>query len=217
MYGGAGDDALHGLGGNDFLYGGGGDDILVGGAGDDHIDGGASYETLNYTGVFETFLPSTVNGRAVIRSATDGIDTLVDIEKIAFLDGDLIFDQDAVGSQLIRLYDTVLQRAPDPAGLDFYLDLIQDRGATITDVANDLINSPEFKTATGSLNDEQFVEYVYQQALGPCLRRRRLVLLRRATRERVFPCRTAAQLFRKRRAQGLGGAPSERWVFRHGR
>lgn len=166
LYGGDGADTIEGLDGNDYLYGGAGDDILIGGAGDDFIDGGAGYEMLTYNGVFETFAPVVENGQTVIHSDTDGTDTLVNIEKINFLDGSLIFDTDAVGAQLIRLYDTVLQRQPDSVGLDFYLDLVQDRGATIVDVANDLINSPEFKVATGSLNSEQFVEYVYQNALG---------------------------------------------------
>lgn len=166
LYGGDGDDTIEGLDGNDYLYGGAGNDILIGGAGDDFIDGGAGYEMLTYNGVFETFAPVVENGQTVIHSDTDGTDTLVNIEKINFLDGSLIFDTDAVGAQLIRLYDTVLQRQPDSVGLDLYLDLVQDRGATIVDVANDLINSPEFKAATGSLNSEQFVEYVYQNALG---------------------------------------------------
>jgi len=60
----------------------------------------------------------------------------------------------------------MLQRGADPIGLDFWLDQIQDNGATLNTVAASFLNSPEFQAATGTLSNTAFVEYIYQQALG---------------------------------------------------
>lgn len=166
LYGGAGADTLNGLAGNDSLFGGEDDDILVGGAGNDLLDGGAGYERLSYQGLFESFVATFNEGATIIRSASDGMDSLRGIERIDFLDGSLIIDADAIGSQIIRLYDTVLRRAPDNNGLDFWLDRMEDRGMTLLTVADELSGSAEFQQATGGLTNAQFVDYVYQQALN---------------------------------------------------
>lgn len=46
LYGGAGDDTIHGDQGNDSLFGGADDDALYGGAGDDRLDGGSGQDRL---------------------------------------------------------------------------------------------------------------------------------------------------------------------------
>lgn len=162
-----GDDNLVGTDRNDRLYGMGGNDVLSGGAGDDFIDGGAGNDRASYTGLFRGYAPSTVGGVTTLQGpASEGTDTLVSVENIVFKDGVLQSDPDAAFAQVERLYLSVLGRAPDAIGLDFYVDRIEDRQAALVSVANDLIGSAEFQAATGGLTNAQFVDYVYQHALG---------------------------------------------------
>ena len=67
--------------------------------------------------------------------AEGGTDTLTSVEFIQFQDGRLQFDADGFAAQVTRLYDTVLQRAPDQAGLDLWVDLMESGGASLKDVA----------------------------------------------------------------------------------
>ncbi|WP_156362442.1 M57 family metalloprotease [Sphingomonas sp. Leaf208] len=161
-----GADRLVGTAGADQLFGGGGNDVLFGAAGNDYLDGGTGIDRVDYSGVFRTYAPSVASGIATLHGSTEGTDTLVNIEYITFADGVFTIDADSVGAQVMRLYDTVFQRQPDAVGLDFYVDRIEDRGASIAAVASDFLNSSEFQQATGALSNGAFADYVYQNALG---------------------------------------------------
>ena len=84
--GGAGVDRLYGEEGADTLRGGAGNDILYGGRGGDTLAGGADTDTAVYSFMrSELRLEKTASGFRVL--ATDGIDTLTGIERLAFDDG----------------------------------------------------------------------------------------------------------------------------------
>ncbi|WP_156362330.1 DUF4214 domain-containing protein, partial [Sphingomonas sp. Leaf208] len=162
-----GNDTLSGSSAADRLYGGAGNDILVGGGGNDILDGGSGLDRASYDGLFRSFAPTNVNGVLTLRGgASVGTDTVTSIETITFKDGVFDADPDHAAAQVLRLYDTVFQRHPDAVGLDFYVDRIEDRGASIAAVASELLNSGEFQRATGALSNGAFVDYVYQHALG---------------------------------------------------
>ncbi|HWT52135.1 MAG TPA: hypothetical protein VN113_08140, partial [Caulobacter sp.] len=80
---------LEGGAGKDALNGGGGDDVLIGGAGDDTIDGGAGEDTARYAGK-QTDYSVVRNGDGsttvsdLRAGAPDGVDRLVNVEKILF-------------------------------------------------------------------------------------------------------------------------------------
>ena len=154
-------DTLRGTIGNDRLEGGAGNDVFLGRGGSDVIDGGSGYDRATIDGFFrQGSVPVSLAYSAV------GGSIVQNVESVQLLDGRLVFDADSVGAQVTRLYDTVLQRGADPVGLDYWLDQIQDNGATLNTVAASFLNSPEFQAATGTLSNMAFVEYVYQQALG---------------------------------------------------
>ncbi|KQM50072.1 hypothetical protein ASE69_20895 [Sphingomonas sp. Leaf208] len=160
-------DMLTGGSRNDLLLGGSGNDVLNGAAGNDFIDGGSGLDHTNYANLFETYAASVVDSITMIHGgASEGTDRLASVEYIAFADGVLQFNADDVFGQVLRVYDTVLARAPDAAGLDYYVDQMEDRGLTLFNVANDLSGSMEFQAATGGLSNEQFVSYVFQHALS---------------------------------------------------
>ena len=71
----------------DNIYAGAGDDTIIGRSGDDKIDGGAGTDTAVYS---STFVNSTItknaDGSTNVSSASDGTDTLYNIEYIKFSD-----------------------------------------------------------------------------------------------------------------------------------
>ena len=78
-------DTLTGDGGANVLNGGNGDDHLTGGAGNDTIDGGQGTDTAVFNGAYAAYTVSIVAGATTV-SGPDGIDTLTNVEKLAFSD-----------------------------------------------------------------------------------------------------------------------------------
>jgi len=167
LFGGDGNDALDGGSENDRLEGGLGNDMLTGGKGDDILIGGLGTDRTAYSGFVRQYGRVGVGGSIRITGdASEGSDLLTGVEEVAFRDGKIISDPDSAGAKVIRLYDTVLGRAPDAGGLDFYAERLESGGVTLVAVAGDVAGSPEFQQATGGLNNAQFVDYVYRNALG---------------------------------------------------
>ncbi len=158
-------DELRGTAASESLAGGAGDDILHASGGHDVLDGGAGTDTAVFAGFAHDYTISTVNGATVISGGPEGgVTTLANIEDVQFLDGTLTFDAQGDAAKILRLYDGFLGRAPDAAGLEGYLKYIAN-GHTLADMAANAYASPEFQSHTASLNDTQYVEYVYETAL----------------------------------------------------
>jgi hypothetical protein len=96
----------------------------------------------------------------------DGNDTATGVELFRFSDGDFIVDAGSVGAQVMRLYSVVFDRTVDAIGLDYWVDQVEDKGLSLEQVADFLVGSPEFQSLTGGLTNAQFVDYVYEHALG---------------------------------------------------
>jgi hypothetical protein len=166
-FGGSGNDTLRGNSADNVLRGNGGFDSLQGGAGSDSLFGGDGTDTTIYSGLFCWYQPSLNNANGTVSGGSEGgRDTLSSIERVLFADGVCVFNPDGVAAQVIRLYDTVLQRAPDAAGLDLWVDAIEDGGATLKQVALGFLNSSEFQRLTGQMPDSQFVDFLFESALG---------------------------------------------------
>ena len=90
--GGAGHDRLDGGKGNDALFGGAGRDLLIGGAGADVIEGGAGTDTAVFSGNAADYLIRSIFGLTFVTdlepkvAGDDGMDTLVDVERLQFAD-----------------------------------------------------------------------------------------------------------------------------------
>jgi len=89
--GAAGNDTIDGGAGNDKLDGGTGADLLIGGAGDDTIDGGAGTDTVQYSGDAADFA-FLLRSDGLYVDGAEGLDLLVNVEKLAFADGAVSFD-----------------------------------------------------------------------------------------------------------------------------
>ena len=66
---------------------------------------------------------------------------------------------------IANLYFAALGRLPEAAGFAYWTNQFR-QGQTLEDMADTFVASSEFTTRFGTLNDEDFVEQIYAQALG---------------------------------------------------
>lgn len=171
--GGSGDDVIDGRGGNDILDGGAGSDFLDGGTGNDWLFAGVGDDTIFGNDGWDVAIINDASRRAgfdpsyslAIIDSADGTDWFFDVEEVRFSDATYVKSYDSFGAQVYRLYDTVLDRAPDASGLDSSVDRLEN-GLSLTQLATFLADSPEFQQATGGLGNVAFVNYIYKTALG---------------------------------------------------
>lgn len=83
---------LQGREGDDTLYGNGGNDVLDGGAGNDVLDGGSGIDQAYFSGRRSDFTLTKVSSGFTARSATEGTDSLIGIERIRFADKNIALD-----------------------------------------------------------------------------------------------------------------------------
>ena len=88
LVGGVENDNILGLAGNDQLDGGAGNDTLDGGADNDVLDGGDGNDIAIFSGALSSNTISYANGEFMVDGG-DGIDTLINIETLRFLDGEI--------------------------------------------------------------------------------------------------------------------------------
>jgi serralysin len=170
LWGGSGDDQLNGGSGNDRLYGEDGNDILVGGRGDDVMDGGAGSDIAAYLAIRGDYSVSKLADTIVVRAKaeySDGVDTIVNVERIDFTDGDLVFDVTSSNAPAAyRLYGGAFARTPDEGGFRFWTSTL-DANVSLRDVATQFIGSGEFIGRYGaSLSNAAFVDALYQNVLS---------------------------------------------------
>lgn len=70
-----------------------------------------------------------------------------------------------LNAQIVRLYDTVFDRAPDAEGLEFWNGATHNAGLGLRDLANFFIAAPEFAATYGEPTTQGFVESLYLNIL----------------------------------------------------
>ncbi|AWN38722.1 DUF4214 domain-containing protein [Methylobacterium radiodurans] len=76
-----------------------------------------------------------------------------------------IFVPDAVAANVARLYYAVLDRAPDAAGLTGWTSAVKG-GQSLEAVTKSFLAAPEVQAKTAKLTNSQYVDMIYQNALG---------------------------------------------------
>lgn len=145
--------------------------IFNGRGSNDIITGGGGFDVSLYSGAGGGYRLANSFGNRIITDLTpgrDGSDTLSGIERLLFSDGVLAFDNlrsDNAGQGYL-IYRAAFDRAPDAAGLGYWiraLDQGQDYG---TVVAASFIASEEFIRLNGTnTSNGQFVDLLYQNVL----------------------------------------------------
>jgi len=91
-------------------------------------------------------------------------DVLIDVERIEFTDGVLLFEGSGNAPAAYRLY-SVFDRAPDEGGLLFWAGWL-DAGGSLHGAAASFLASDEFVALHGSsLTDAQFIDLLYLTVL----------------------------------------------------
>jgi hypothetical protein len=130
--------------------------LLNGVGGNDTIDGSSGIDTAVYLGTVSTH--SIVIGNSVV-TVTDktvnrnGTDTLTNVERLQFTDTMLALDtgKDQTAGSGYMLYKAAFNRTPDAGGLGYWISKM-DTGMGYSSVAQNFVNSSEFKTAFGGSN-----------------------------------------------------------------
>jgi Ca2+-binding RTX toxin-like protein len=141
VYTGAGDDSITGNAEMEVdhrLSSGAGDDTVIGGIGDDTVIGGEGNDSL-------------LGGAAADNLWSDAV---------------LLLHVPEISAQIYRLYEAVLNRAPDLAGHLAWTRAVALGELDTEAVAGSFIASREFQTIYGALDDAELVEQLYLNVLG---------------------------------------------------
>jgi hypothetical protein len=144
-------------------FAGSGDDRLVGGAGNDLLVGGDGFDTAVYDGARADyrFLFGADGTLRVAHTASGDLDTLESIEAAEFADGTLdlaVLQADpAMLGTLGMLYQTLLDRAGDLAGIQWWLGCGLDQASLV----QRFTDSAEFGSRFGAVSDAAFVQALY--------------------------------------------------------
>jgi len=161
-----------GYGGNDKFYAYGSheyDDVFFGGEGVDSLIYPGSKANYSITASQTIWNPVTERAESpgyFIRDNTgrDGDVQISEVERIVFSDSAIGFDTNGVAGQAYRIYKAAFDRAPDLAGLGFWINAM-DNGAALTGVAGGFISSAEFQSRYGAANDMDFIKLLYENVL----------------------------------------------------
>lgn len=174
-------DAVQTLDGNDIFTGYGDINGAYSWSGGDHFYGGNGIDTAVYRGSLSQYniqqnatiqdartdYTSSNQGKVVTDSVAnrDGVDKLVDVERLSFSDTMVAFDIEGDAGQAYRLYQAAFDRIPDKGGLGYWIDQM-DNGTSLLNVSNSFINSAEFKSLYGANpTDMQFIDSLYNNVL----------------------------------------------------
>ena len=156
-------DNLHGNDVNNVINGGAGNDQITGGGGNDNIDGGIGIDIAIFSGASKGYQISTeatsvlVTGDAI----TDGIDTLLNIERIRFSDKSIAIDLNGNAGISAKVIGAVLGKTQVQnltyVGLGLsYLD----KGMSYSDL------SALALTAVGATTNDAVVSTLWKNVIG---------------------------------------------------
>lgn len=168
-YGFSGDDTFIGSSGRDVLFAFDGNDVLIGMEGNDTLDGGAGIDTAVYGGARSSYtIDVTTFGHIVteqVGAYTSEQDTLVSIERLKFLDGNVALDLDGSAGQAYRIYQAAFDRKPDAQGLGFWIHEM-DKGLSLEGAASRFLASEEFRLLYGEdPGTDDYVAALYRNIL----------------------------------------------------
>ena len=151
-----------------------GNDLMTSTPGNNALQGLGGIDTALYAGARSSYTVADSTNGFTVKSASDGHDSLLGIERIKFSDASLFLDIEGNGGQAYRLYTAVLARAPDLGGLGFWIDRLDNKivwegqPLDLRGVAGLFLGSPEFTATYGAidtLSNRDFVSKLYDNVL----------------------------------------------------
>lgn len=150
-----------------FLLAGCGGDAGPGSAPPDRLVADSSAAPFSFPGVRADYaIVETDGGYTVSELAGHGVATAVPRNaRLRFADISLAFDLDGVAGAGLRLYRAAFARAPDAAGLGYWIARM-DAGAGLSAVADEFIASAEFQALYGAHpGNAELVDKLYRNVL----------------------------------------------------
>jgi hypothetical protein len=134
-------------------------------AANDVFTGSAALDSAVYSGNIANYTVRVSGSNFIVTDKVGGsVDTLTNIDRLQFSDGNIALDVNGNGGEAYRLYQAAFNRAPDLAGLGYWTSAL-DSGASLTSVAQQFISSTEFINKYSNLATLQFVQQVYLNVL----------------------------------------------------
>ena len=156
-------DNLHGNDVNNVINGGAGNDQITGGGGNDNIDGGIGIDIAIFSGASKGYKISTeATSVLVIGDAiTDGIDTLLNIERIRFSDKSIAIDLNGNAGISAKVIGAVLGKTQVQNSTYVGLGLSYlDKGMSYSDL------SALALTAVGATTNDAVVSTLWKNVIG---------------------------------------------------
>lgn len=144
-----------------------GNDVIIGSPVSELISGSDGLDEVLYTGTRADYQIGVSGSAYIVASLNGGAsDLLTGVERLEFLGGGgLALDTAGEAGQLYRLYGAMFNRAPDDAGMGFWLYRM-DHGQSLLSIAKGFINSPEFVRTYGDAPaNSAFVTALYANVL----------------------------------------------------
>ena len=162
--------------GHDEITGSNKADLISAGPGSDIIDGGSGIDTVTYS-LSRTDYEIGVSGSGYTvhaLSGSEGLDTLVNVEKLQFDDMTVDLTMRAQAQTvtplelqtLQELYVGFFNRVPEANGLSYWISEINE-GATLRQVADQFYSAGvQFGVYSADMTEAQFITTVYANVLG---------------------------------------------------
>ena len=144
-----------------------GNDIISGLGGSDYIDGRAGFDKVRFSGFLSEYRITGTDNHFTItdqKAGRDGADSVDNVERLYFNDKVVAIDISGNAGQAYRLYQAALDRTPDERGLAGWIKFM-DEGGSLTAMSQQFIDSQEFKTKYGALDNSKFVNQLYLNVL----------------------------------------------------
>ena len=122
--------------------------------------------TIAKTDLGLLYIQDKVAGRSLSTSIGSSGATVSDSRSIVFADGVGRFDPNGTAETIAHLYRAALNRSPEAAGLDYFTNIVETRTGTIEQVAQTFVESQEFQSHYGALDNTAFVQQLYRNVLG---------------------------------------------------
>ncbi len=177
-WGGDGNDTIIGNAANNLLSGQRGNDRLLGAAGNDRLDGGEGIDSAYLSAARSAAVVSQAADGWTVSSPNEGLDTLVQIERLRFSDIGLALDIDQGGvagaghaGEAAKAINALLGKAyvADRGIVGFVLDVL-DQGMSYAELITLGVTNPLFAQLAGAGNGPvsatQFVRHVYLNVVG---------------------------------------------------
>jgi hypothetical protein len=139
--------------------------------GNQAYDGLSGFDIVTFSGTRIEYVISLKNSNIATidgQSSRDGIDSFINIEKLSFQDGSLIYDiTNTIDNSLVyRLYQAAFARSPDEDGFRYW-NKAKDNGLALENMVDYFRSSPEFKLKYGAyLTNQEYVNQLYLNVLG---------------------------------------------------